>query len=53
MKPKDLHVKQDQWRYDATTPAARTKVKRARSKAKRVLSKQLLEKELGNPQTPQ
>ena len=45
MKHEELHVKQDEWRYDCTNAQSRAKVRRARNKAKRALSKQLLKEE--------
>jgi len=42
MKYDELHVKQDEWGYECSRTAARTKAKRARTKAKRSLSKKLV-----------
>lgn len=43
---KQLHVKQDEWRYTTSKTSARKLAKRQRSKAKRRLSKEKLNEEL-------
>jgi len=40
------HVKQDEWRYTASSARSRAKIKRARQKAKRVLVKKQLKEAL-------
>lgn len=43
---KNLHVKQDEWRYTTSKTSARKLAKRQRNKAKRRLSKERLNDEL-------